>query len=62
MIDNIHVEELLNKWRERRDGFASKAKYFTDKQTGYYGKMAEAERGVAEHIISDLKTLLLKAK
>jgi uncharacterized protein (UPF0332 family) len=60
MIDKTEVEHLLNQWREKQAEFASRAK--TLKTTGYYGRMAEAERDVAELIIKDLEALLLKAK
>ncbi len=60
MIDKMEVEHLLNQWREKMDEFASRAK--TLKTTGYYGRMAEAERDVAEQIVKDLEALLLKVK
>jgi uncharacterized protein YecE (DUF72 family) len=60
MIDKTEVESLLNWWRQKRDAFAYSAKAL--KTTGYYGRMAEAERDVAELIVKDLETLLLKAK
>jgi hypothetical protein len=60
MIERVDVEDLLNSWRDKQAEFASKAKAL--KATGYYGRMAEAESDVAELIIKDLETLLLKAK
>jgi hypothetical protein len=60
MIDKAKVENLLNDWRRRRDTFADSAKAL--KTTGYYGRMAEAERDVAERIVKDLETLLLNPK
>ena len=59
MIDKNEIERLLNKWLEKRDESASRAKTFKTK--GYYGRMAEAERDVAEQIVKDLEALLLKA-
>jgi hypothetical protein len=59
MIDINEIERLLNKWREKKDAFANNAEAF--KTTGYYGRMAESERDVAEQIVKDLETLLLKA-
>jgi hypothetical protein len=60
MIERIEVENLANSWREKRDQFEINAKSF--KTTGYYGRMAEAERNVSEAIIKDLEALLLKNK
>jgi hypothetical protein len=60
MIERAEVENLLNEWRQKKAEFASNTKAL--KTTGYYGRMAEAERDVAEQIIKDLETLLLNAK
>ena len=60
MIEKVEVENLLNSWREKQAEFASNAKAL--KTTRYYGRMAEAERDVAEQIVRDLERLLLKAK
>jgi|GEM_PF-5811202 hypothetical protein len=62
MIEKTEVESLLNSWRQKKSEYESNAKYFTKQQTGYYGKMAEAERDVAEQIVKDLESLLLKSK
>ena len=60
MIERIEIENLLNLWREKRDQFVTNAECF--KTTGYYGRMAEAERDVSEAIIKNLEALLLKDK
>ena len=53
------VADLLESWRQKHKSYSENANAF--KSTGYYGRMAEAERDVAKLIIKDLESLLSKA-
>ena len=60
MIDAKEVECLLKQWQEKKEMFTGNAEVLKTK--AYYGRMAEAERDVAELIVKDLEELLLNAK